>query len=371
MEFEVDGEHGLVLRLETYNSIAGAKEHWEVRLSPDLDLLIFKHVNNTWFNQSTVRAREGNKKLTDKIDVADYFLNTLQKEFSSLLHIKENASVRYDGSNQILRKLPSFLTINESLQADVFIGGKKYIPLLDFREKPLFVKLSVYKSIKNDNIALEIQDELVQMSLIRHKRNTFIWKMGSGGKEVFQVVKGNLGFLAQLCSDAILGLGKSTRIRHFTEKYVLSQFKSENFIEYMPGELIFEEEPLGPIRYKFSSTLQTNEFELWRLMHIIGQKNLDVQEKLIQSIEGVGPESVFTIRKNSDSKEWEIKWSAELLNKTPKMKAKQETLFEFLVNNADMLSGFELSIRLKQGIDSSRISDWATGIGFFYDCSVE
>lgn len=360
----------LELLIETYDVMSGTNERWTVRLNSDLDLLIYKETNNTWFNKRTVRYREGDHQLKSISDLPDYFLHNLKTDFGSLLYVKSDSRVRYSGSKVLLKKLTGYLDAHDFHSSKLRIGKRKYKLFQGILSDTFFAKPSIAKAIKTDNCALEIQDREVKFSLIRHKENSYIWKIEKNGHAAFARVYGNAGLVSDLVSRTISTIEGDSDIRRFTNKYVLDEFQKEDFLQFIPGELIIEDEPFGPIIYKFSSTLFSFEKSIWRSKHLAEFNQIKDLESLIKGIKGIGNEMEFSMKRKNRNQDWEFSWIETGNVEVPSLNNSEDLVHIFLLDNAPDLAGFKLEIAIKDKASRKKFEKWVSSLNACYEIEV-
>ncbi len=360
----------LELVVETYNILVEEHERWTVRLSEDFDLLVYKEVSNTWFNQRTVRYKENSPKFDGQTELSDYFLQTLKKEFGSLLYLKSGSRVRYSGSKTILNKLSIYLEAHESNNAKLKIGKKNYRIHDGLLSNNFFAKPSVEKAIQENDCVLEIEDRETKISLIRHKENSYILRIDEKQGSVFARLFGNAGALSQLISRWIIDEYSNSNIKRYTDNYVLNKFLGTDFVEHIPRILIIEDEPFGQIVYMFRTTLSNEERFIWRSMHLAEFNQIDKLEYLIESVDGVNVDDLFTINKNLQTNKWEINRRSMENIQEGTISDLGDSINNYLLENSDEFRGFQISVNLKTGGENGQIEKWMDSLDLVFNIEI-
>jgi hypothetical protein len=334
----------LELNVETYDSISGNREFWNVQIDRNFDLLIYKKINNSWSNQTTVRFREGNHDFTESQDLAEYFLANLKSNFPSLLHLKSRTNNTYSGAAKILKILTNYLSAGEMKDAELKIGKRKYKLLSNLSGGAFFAKPSISRSIKRNECVMSAEDHQHKIALIWHKNDDYIIQKTEAGKTFYEIARNDAGFLVNKLMHLILELSDEVNLKKYVKKYVLDNLSQEDYLENIPNKVKICDKYDGATLFNFKIDLTGQEAQLWRMLSTTNNPSVVAAECHIDYVVGIKSEQTFKIKRESDVSDWIVDWSGEVELLNFKGPIENQTLFEILLSRHNELKDFDVKI---------------------------
>ena len=357
----------LELNLETYDSISGNREFWNVQIDQNFDLLIYKKINNSWSNQTTVRFREGNHDSTELRKIPEYFLSNLKSSFPSLLYLKSSTNNVYSGSENILKVLTKYLSAGEMKNAELKIGKRKYKLLSNLSGGVFFAKPSILKSIEGNERVKRAEDRDQRIELIWHKKDKYIIKRTEKGNTYYEIAQNDAGFLVNELIQTILGMPEESNLKKYIKKYVLDNLTGEDYLSSVPDKLKITDKYDGSTVFSFKCGLTALETQLWRMVSSTDNSSVLSAERHIHSVIGVKDGATFEIKKDSDHAHWVVDWKGKAAVLSFRGQLQNQTLYEMFLARNNELNSFEITINPSENSDIEQVELWLKAINLVLD----